>query len=325
MQSPQDGNGKRIAVIGAGAVGQFYAARLSAVHPITLLTRRKDAVKMLRSIVIKPEGQGAQRYDDIRVGTLDERGYDRQPYDVIILAVAAYDTAAVAPVVDALLAPNGLCLTIQNGMNNAAVLKDLVRSAQVMQGATTFTTSSPRAGLVVLGGAGATWMPTLPPHLSWLQSRLAAAGLNPAVGSDSERVTWQKMVMSPNGYLCLILAKPFRDLSTSPSARAILQRAMLEIAMIAEASGIIFDCAELIKQQQSLIDDYANAQSSFYSHYAAGRKTELEERLGDLIRHAERLHVDVPVLVTLHLLCKARLESEASAIGTDNPRQWRCQ
>ena len=303
----------RIAVIGAGAIGLLYAGRLArvAATPPLLVTRRVALLPALRAgiTIVLPDGSqlncpGA----DARLEAQVEAG----SCDLALIAVAAYDTPWAARQAGLLLRPGGPAITVQNGLDNRAELAAVLGAERALQGATSFPTSSPQPAVAQLSGQGATWLPTLPADLAWLPALLERAGLVPLHVANPDELAWHKIAIGLNGFVCLALAKPLGEVVTSPAARALVLRAAHEVIDVAAAHGASLDHAAMEPAlQQSWASCSPGSLSSIYADYLAGKHTELEERLGAVVRRARDRQVAAPTLESLYDMARARLELES--------------
>ncbi len=312
MATPAAGGYGRIAILGGGAIGQLYAGLLARAAPerVTLITRRAEARDRLgQRLVIKQPQQEPLTIEGLDARLPDEatEGY----YDVALIAVSAYDTAAIAPLVARILRPDGLCITVQNGINNEAALAGGAGGRSVLVGATSFVVHLEDVASVSLDGRGVTWLPALPAAFNWIHEWFGAAGLNPKSVDNPQELLWRKTAIATNGYVSLILGFPIGRVVRSASGREIAKRAALEIVSVAQAQGVRLRDDDIVATLEAAWASCSeDARSSLYSDYLAGRRTELDERLGSVLDRAAGSAVPVPTLQALYLLSKARLEVE---------------
>ena len=299
----------RIAVIGAGAIGLLYAGALARVHAdrVMLVTRREGAKQALQHGVTLtwPDGPPSRvERLDVRVPHECAAGQT----DVVLVAVAAYDSAEAGKLAGTLLKPEGICITLQNGLDNQAALAQTLGDMRALQGATSFPVHLTSPANVNVNSRGATWLPPCPEPYAWLSPWLGDAGLNPQGSDDPVALGWRKTAIAINGYLSLILASPMGQAMRSEDSRAVAKKACLEIIDIAKASGVKLDRDAVLRALGAAWNQSgAGARSSLYNDYIAGRRTELDERLGAVIARADALAVAVPTLEVLYLLSRARL------------------
>lgn len=308
----------KVVVIGAGAIGLLYAGAMARVHAdrVTLVTRRENARQSLsRGVTLTwPDGPASH------IEPLDVRLPKECPpgdADVALIAVAAYDSADAGRLAGTLLKPDGICITLQNGLDNQAALARSLGDTRALQGATSFPVHLPATGKVSINSRGATWLPPLAAAFDWLAPWLAEAALNPSTIADPVALGWRKTAIATNGYLSLILASPMGMAMQSDAARRVAEKACLEILAIANASGVKLDRDDVLRALRAAWTNASpTARSSLYNDYIAGRRTELDERLGAVIARGVAASVPVPTLEMLYLLSQARLGLRESAKDT---------
>ncbi len=105
----------RIAVIGAGSIGGYLAARLLlSGHPVTIIARRAN-LEAIRSNGLKlrlPDGTEETAVPTLATDDLAEAG----PHDVVIVGVKGQQLASLAPTLGPLLGPETAVVPAQNGI-----------------------------------------------------------------------------------------------------------------------------------------------------------------------------------------------------------------
>ncbi|MGE4336796.1 MAG: ketopantoate reductase family protein [Pigmentiphaga sp.] len=110
----------RIAIVGAGAIGCRVAAHLAqAGVATTLFDGWAEHVAALNRDGLTLEHQGRETVFPVRAYGLDATSAEN--FDLVLLAVRSDDTAATLPLVARLLAPDGMVLSCQNGLNEDAI------------------------------------------------------------------------------------------------------------------------------------------------------------------------------------------------------------
>lgn len=120
--------------------------------------------------------------------------------EVLLLDKSCY-TEQCAHMIKNVLAANGSCLTLQNGMGNVDILQRVLGENRVLQGSTSQAAMINQPGSVEHTGIGyikiATPSETVKPAATWWVKTLLSVGLaaTPA-GSDFERVLWEKLIIN---------------------------------------------------------------------------------------------------------------------------------
>src|SRR5579862_473666 len=121
----------KILVMGAGAVGAYFGARLRASGEDVVLCARGENLRAIREHGLDITSIRG----DLRIAVdATDAPRDFAPYDLILFCVKAYDTAAAADAISGCLQPGGAILTLQNGVDNEATLAAIFGRDAVMGG-----------------------------------------------------------------------------------------------------------------------------------------------------------------------------------------------
>ena len=121
----------KILILGAGAVGGYWGARLTqAGIDVTFLLREKRAELVRRNglVVKSPKG------DCRRAGQGGDRGDEGGPYDVVILACKAYDLDSAMDSIAPAVGPETTIVPMLNGHAHFATLDARFGAARVAGG-----------------------------------------------------------------------------------------------------------------------------------------------------------------------------------------------
>jgi 2-dehydropantoate 2-reductase len=284
----------RVLVAGTGAMACLFGARLarSGRARVTLAGTWEDGLRALRADGIRLE-EADERDEVVRVGVrhLHEPG---EPADHVLVLVKSHQTAAVAPAVARALGPDGLAVTLQNGLGNresleAAVGRGRVGSGVVAVGATLLAPGCVRAtpGSVALGSGA--------PRIEELQALLAAAGFVVAVEKDLDRLVWRKLAVNcAINPLSALAGRLNGELLESAESRETLVKAATEVAAVAAAKGIELgaDAGALVL---AVARETGANRSSMLQDLDRGARTEIDAMNGAVVREARALGVPVPV------------------------------
>jgi 2-dehydropantoate 2-reductase len=118
--------GKRIVVVGAGAVGGYVGGHLTrAGHDVTLIDPWPEHVEAMRRDGLQLSGLTAAERHTVPVNALhltEVQGLVRQkPIDVAIVSVKSYDTEWATLLIRQYLAPDGFVVSLQNCINEERI------------------------------------------------------------------------------------------------------------------------------------------------------------------------------------------------------------
>lgn len=285
-----------LAIIGAGALGLHFAARLAAHGPVAVIARNRARAAVLRSGV----EVGAQRY--LPEAFAPE---DAPAADWVLVLVKAADTVDAARTARAMV-PRGV-LSLQNGLTGD-VLAAACGAIPADQGIT--TEGAFRDGArVVPSGAGET---LLPPGFEAVAAALLAAGFRARVEPDIAAARLAKLLVNvainplaalfrvPNGAL---LETPYRRL---------LDVLVDEAWPVLRAAGLQLDADAARARVHAVATATAGNRASMLQDVLAGRRTEIDAITGTLLTMAAAQGAELPTHRAVFTLVK-RLEGGPAA------------
>jgi 2-dehydropantoate 2-reductase len=114
---------KRIAVLGAGAIGSVVGGMLTrAGHDVTLIDQWAEHVEAMKTRGLRLSGAMGDLVVPVRALHIHELQTVTEPFDAVFVAVKSYDTEwATAMALAYLREPDGVVVDFQNGINDARV------------------------------------------------------------------------------------------------------------------------------------------------------------------------------------------------------------
>lgn len=193
----------QILIMGAGAIGGLVGGRLAQHgHTVTLLGRPSLAAAVKNQGLILKEPQGTVALTGIAVVTSLAEAMDRRGrFDLAVLTVKSYDTAALAAEL-AVSAPADLpVLALQNGVGNEETLVAALGAHRVLSGAITTVVSVPAAGVIEITRPGEVAVAPVSgetPRFSpaAVVDMLARSGFRARVTPDHRALKWTKLLMN---------------------------------------------------------------------------------------------------------------------------------
>lgn len=296
----------RILVVGAGATGGYFGARLAmAGRDVTFLVRPRRAA-VLRERGLRIVGQGD---DHIIEPTLVTSADLTAPYDLVLLSVKATGLAAAIEDVAPAVGPATTIVPFLNGMAHVdtltarfgerAVLGGVIMVATMIDDAGDIVRLAPMQGVLVGERDGSDT-----PRLREVASALGGAGFDFEVRPDITARMWAKWVFisSISAVTCLMRA-PVGDVVAVPGGAELGPAIVAEAAAVAAAAGFAVPEQYLASVRATVTQPGSPTTSSLYRDLVAGQPTEVEHIFGDLVARARALSVATPVLdlATLHL------------------------
>lgn len=284
-----------LAIIGAGALGLAFAARLADAAPVAVIARDRRRAEALRQGV--PVGAQLRR--------LDVFGPDEAPgADWVIVLVKTGDTAAAAATALA-MKPRGV-LSLQNGL-----VEDLLPAAGpallVGQGVTTEGAWRDAHG-VHPAGTGET---LLPPGFGPVAELMAAAGFVVRVAPDIAAARLAKLLVNVAINPLAALFQVPNGALLQPPHRVLLDTLVHEAWPVLHAQGLTLDEAAALTRVHAVATATAGNRASMLQDLEAGRRTEIDAITGVLLRLADAAGIALPTHRAVYTLVRALEKSAA--------------
>lgn len=296
----------KVTVVGCGALGGLFAARLvGAGNEVQLLQHEGRHLDQLqrRGLVLRERGRDPQVFRP----RLSSRAADMEPSDVVLVTVKAYGTAAVAPELPGLLREDGWAVTLQNGLGNAESLAKTVGDDRVALGPCTYGAWLDDEGVVHAAGEGDLILGPFRKggDLKVLLPLFGEAGFNVSLRDDPFPALWEKLVINAGiNPLTALVRRPNGDLPGSPDLREIMEALVLETVAVAQAKGIPLEAAVSWERCLAVCEKTASNRSSMLQDVEAGRCTENEAISGQVVRQARERGIPVPVTESIWRLLR---------------------
>ena len=291
-------------IIGAGAMGSLFGGLLTeAGADVWLLDVWKEHVEVLQKTGLSIEWEGCRRIIPVNA-TTDVQKPGKA--DLVIIFVKSLHTQDAADTAAALLAKDGVVLTLQNGMGNGDILTETVGGRQVLTGTTAHGATLLAPGCIRHAGKATTYIGMWSEGDSHPAGRVAEffthAAIQTEMVEEIRPIVWNKLLVNIgiNAITALTSIKNGQLLDL-PQTRALSAAAVSEAATVARAQGIhIAD--NMIQQTVAIARSTTSNRSSMGQDIDAGRPTEISAINGFVVREAERLGMDAPVNRTLTTL-----------------------
>lgn len=292
---------ERVAVLGAGAMGSLFAARIAEAGAQVVVIDVDPA--RLAAI----GGQGITLTDDGGTRTVPVTASlaagVRPPIDLIILFTKGMHSASAIASVEHLRDGWPAVLTLQNGIGNAELLADAFGADRVVMGTALIPADLAGPAAVTTHGAASLCVGPMAAGARNPTERVAAllaqAGFSVSCPDDIAAAVWEKVAFNAalNG-IAMLCEVPNSGLD-NPPGRRISEAVAREAAAVAAAKGIVIDPAGIMASIDTALREHHGHKASMLQDREAGRPTEIETINGAISREGARLGVSTPVCDTL--------------------------
>ena len=286
-----------IVILGAGAIGSTYGAKLSKHHDVTLVggashveAVQRDGLQMQGLLSETLRIPAVTRLQKIEPGTL-----------ILLTTKVNNNVAAVEPIVP--LLPDGVTIVcVQNGLYSEDLVKNLVKDrALVLRAITQVGGVLVRPGVVDHTVLGYTLLEQHEQSPA-IAAVLTQAGLDGRIIPDIKKEMWRKAIFN-----CVI--NPTTSLLNcevggivDPRLNGLKQQIIDECLAVAKADGVTFE-----DDFVALIDKvFAGARTiaSMRQDLMKGRMTEIDHMNGAVARLGHKLGIPCPVNAAMTTMIK---------------------
>lgn len=288
----------RTLVVGAGATGGFFGARLAQAGRDVTFLLRPGRVSALASRGLRVHGLGR---DDVIKPALVTRGELAGPYDLVLLAVKATALAGAIDDMAPAVGEGTVIVPFLNGMAHMDALNSRFGAERVLGGVVIVaTTLGPDGDIIQLAPAASVTVgdqPGGPERAAAAGAALSGAGFGVSVVPDIIAAMWSKWVfIATVGALTCLMRGTIGDVVAVPGGADLGPAMLAEAAAVAAAAGYPVPAGSIASTTATVTEPGSASASSMYRDLAAGQPVEVEQILGDMVRRARVLGVETPLL-----------------------------
>jgi 2-dehydropantoate 2-reductase len=319
----------RIAIIGAGTLGTTYAALLAHSQPPVECWLVGSASSAAHFRAIRDHGLQFTLADSVLVALpsslhppfsqpiynlrLTDQLASLLPIDLAIVLVKGYRTADAAHQIRSCLQPAGIVLTLQNGLGNAALLRDYLPDVTVIQGITYNGANTPAPGHIHFTALRSTILPAEPhPYLDAFAAALQSVGVPVTRETQMLDALWRKLLINcAINALGGLLNLRNGDLLLHEAARILMHTLVAEALPVAQAAGALRDQTvdSMTVQVMQTAETSAQNWNSLAQDLQRGRRTEINTLNGAVLAYAAKHRLAVPTHQALVQLVQVREQS----------------
>ncbi|MCP3389618.1 2-dehydropantoate 2-reductase [Bradyrhizobium sp. CCGB12] len=289
----------RVLVIGAGALGGYYGARMvRAGSDVTFLVRARRAEQLQKNglQVVSPHGDFAVQPKFVQANDL------KDPFDVVLVGVKSYSLDDAMTEFAPAIGANTMILPILNGLKHIDALTARFGAARVLGGLANVSAGLDADGRVVQFMANQTIAfgevdGALSERALALETLLQVPGIDARASETIMHDMWEKFVQLSTvaGITCLMRAS-IGDILAVPNGEQSIFRLFAECCTVATASGFE-PRAPFIEFDRKLFTTQGSPlKASMLRDIERGSITEAEHILGDMANRARTLGIDTPLL-----------------------------
>jgi 2-dehydropantoate 2-reductase len=289
----------KILVLGAGAIGGYYGARLiEAGADVTFLVRPGRAQKLAENGLQIQSALGDFQ-QQVKIVTSDAVQAD---YDLVLLTCKAYDLAQAMEAIAPAVGKKTGILPFLNGLSVYDRLDAKFGKSRVLGGVAYIATMLDNTGKIIHQGLGDTALvgarsQEMAACAKDIHALLAATPGVRKLSDSIDQALWNKWIAIATGAMmtCLMRGSVGEILATQ-DGRALMLRAMSECGAVAAASGYALPAEATMQMEGMLLDEKSKWAASMARDIGQGvARLEADDIVGDIVQRTTRFKQDAPL------------------------------
>ena len=292
----------KFVAFGAGGVGGYFGAVLArAGYSVVFIARgaHLEAIRRSGLQIRSPKGDF-----NVSPSQVTDNPADVGPVDAVILGVKAWQVSEAARAMHPLVAPTTKVLPLQNGVEAADQLQQVLGRQHTLVGLCRIISSVTSPGTITHGGMEPTIAlgepdgSALSENARALVDALHAAGVVVETPPDIHAALWEKLVfIGAFSGVGAVTRATIGEVRACPPARQLLQQLMEEVVAVANARSIQLR-EDVVARTLAFVEKSmpAGGTASMQRDIASGRPSELEEIVGAVIRLGDQRGVPTPTM-----------------------------
>jgi 2-dehydropantoate 2-reductase len=293
----------RILVVGAGAIGGYFGARLAEVgRDVTFLVRPKRAEQLAGGLIVRSSKGDAK----VAAPKLVTDATLAESFDLILLSCKSYDLDSAMDSFARAVGPKTMILPLLNGESHVETLQKRFGDGAVLGGQCQISSTLDEQGHVVhlndwhLLGFGEL-DGSQSPRIEAVNESFSGANFDSQLSLQILQDMWEKWVFiaSMAGITCLMRAA-LGDIATAGGTSIALEL-FSECSAISGKNGYVLRAAMRDRIRKTLSTPGSTLMASMLRDVEGHRRTEHEHILGELLARAQGIRAPVLETCLVHL------------------------
>lgn len=289
----------KILIMGTGGVGGYYGGLLAQQGNYVTFIARGAHLYAIRHEGLKVKSVHGDFIVSPASATEDPE--KAGPVDLILFCVKTYNTDEAAEAIRPVVGPHTVVMSLQNGIDAAERIGEVVGMEHVIGGATWLSSAVEAPGIIkqisqfrriVLGELDG----DRSARIQSIYEVLKNTGITVEISENIQKVLWTKFVfIAAASGLGSLTRLPMGDFRSVPETRSLLSSIMQEVQAVANAQGVVLD-PDVVQKSLEFTDNAApHIKPSMQLDVETEHRTELESMIGVIGRKGRKLGVPTPV------------------------------
>ncbi len=301
----------KVAIFGAGAMGSVYAGLMAeAGHETWAVDIWQEHVDAINASGLRVEGASGDRVvPGIKAST---RATDVGNCDLYVLATKASGVGPAAKTIAALMGPESIVITIQNGLGAGERIAQFMQTDRVLLGvADGFGASMKGPGHVHHSAMNLIRVGEMNGGMSERLERITGvwqeAGFNARAFEDIDQLIWGKYICNVAfSGPCTVFDRTLGELMADPASWSIARGCALEVLALGNAKKIAFTFDDAIEYITAFGQKMPDARPSMLLDHHAKRLSEIDAINGMAVELGKQLGIATPYNELLTAIIRQR-------------------
>lgn len=299
----------KIAIVGAGAMGCLYGAKLSKVksNQVFFIDVWQEHIDAMNNNGLMMEENARMIEFKGLIATNDPVSIG--PVDLAIIFVKSTLTNEAMNNNKSIFGPDTIAITLQNGLGNIDVISQSIGPKNVLAGTTAHGATMIGPGKIRHAGTGKTIIGELSgqttDRIRKIELMFNDAGIETTVSDNVVGLVWDKLLINVGiNALSGITRVENGRLLDYPEIEQLLKLAVVEALKVAESKGIKLSFADPVNHTKDVCKATATNKSSMLQDIIKGNITEIEMINGAIVKEGNSMGIDTPVNLVLTNIIK---------------------
>lgn len=285
---------QRVAILGAGAMGAYFATRFYETGFDTCLVARGSRYEKLSKDGLIVNGT------KFLIPVVDPDNAV-QPVDLILVGLKHHHLQEAARGLDKLVGDSTVFLSVMNGLESEEILGAMYGMDKMVY-AISLGIDAVRVGNEVVYTTpgkhyfGEAHNEVITPRVKMIQEAFQKAGIAYETPVDMMRWLWWKFMINVGvNQASAVTRMPYRSFQTDPLAQQLMESLMREVIDLAKAAGIALSEEDIANWYPVLNRLSPDGKTSMLQDIEARQKTEVEVFSGRVISLGKQYNIPTPV------------------------------
>ena len=288
----------RIAIMGSGGMGGYFGGMLARAGEDVHFIARGAHLEAMKASGLTVKTSKAEEFNITAKAT--DNPADIGAVDLVLFCVKTFDTEEIANFIKPLIGPDTVVMSLQNGVDNEEIIEKIIGPGHVI-GAVAYVLAKIDSPGVI--SESINWKIILgertgehTQRVEQITKAFEAAGQTVEVPDDIQVAIWSKLLgITTMSAICCVTRLPGGHIFACPETRALTYGILDEGIAVAIANEIAIPDT-LGDEFKALFDTFPpNYRASMYQDLENGRRMELDDIIGVIVRLGEELGVPTPL------------------------------